>query len=304
MPKKLREIENGTRKTVCDQARVYYDGYWILYYEPPQDTWAAKKQLIDSLTRRLFHHTEPGINTPGEKLDVAQRAYNDEKDLDRKRVNGAMLAGALFNRAIDILTVVVQLEAKGVHISADGELMKQCSEFFQGALELGNLVKHYSGQEEIEELWGEPFRAFVMPIERFYESRYIKLAQTMHDIDTIAARLENIFKDDDTFVEIIPGLRRFSDAAKSESETLRRDPLIFKVWPRFVAAGEELEAFEPMSSGSASELRRHEVEAGVGLIKEAKALITYLSSARVPMPKSTWDFLQKCDEYQDAKEGR
>ena len=57
-----------------------------------------------------------------------------------------MLAGALFNRAADIFTTVVDLEAKGVHISPDNELMRQCGEFFGEALELGKTVKHYSGQ--------------------------------------------------------------------------------------------------------------------------------------------------------------
>ena len=45
------------------------------------------------------------------------------------------------------------------------------------------------GEEGIDELWGEPFKAFTMPIEKFYESRYIKIAQTMRDIDAIAGAM-------------------------------------------------------------------------------------------------------------------
>ncbi|MGC4093589.1 MAG: hypothetical protein QM756_37965 [Polyangiaceae bacterium] len=38
------------------------------------------------------------------------------------------------------------------------------------------MVLHRSGEEGIDELWGEPFKAFAFPIEEFYKSRYIKIA--------------------------------------------------------------------------------------------------------------------------------
>ena len=43
-----------------------------------------------------------------------------------------------------------------------------------------------SGEEGIDELWGEPFRAFSVSVAEFYESRYIKIGQSMRDIDRIA----------------------------------------------------------------------------------------------------------------------
>ena len=94
------------------------------------------------------------INTPGSKVDAARKAWNDEVDLDRKRVNAAMLAGALFNRATDIFTSIVDLEEKGVDVSPNNELMRACSESFEEALELGKYVKHTSGHDGVDELWG------------------------------------------------------------------------------------------------------------------------------------------------------
>lgn len=41
-------------------------------------------------------------------------------------------------------------------------------------MELGRFVLHRSGEEGIDELGVGPFRAFSIPIEDFYESRYIK----------------------------------------------------------------------------------------------------------------------------------
>lgn len=288
------QIQNGTRRTIDGKLSIYCDGYWIRYYVPPTNTLAAKKRLIDHLTRRTFHHTEDGINTPGEKLELARAAHERERDPARKRVNAAMLAGALFNRATDIFTVLVHLAEKGVSISPDNELLKQCGDCFREALELGRNVRHYSGHEGIDELWGEPFKAFTMSIEDFYESRYIKIAQTMRDIDRIAETLCGVFAGDPCFEGLDKLLHAYAKAARAESETMRIDPSIFMVWPRFVAAGEALLAFEPKRPPDADEQMQRWLDKGLALIREGRELMSYLAGARVPMPKSTREFLERC----------
>ncbi len=295
-----QSIPNGTVRTINGRMCIFYDGYWIRYYAPPENTLTAKKKLIDSLTRRLFHHTEPGINTPGERLDIARRAHEAAHDPATKRVKGAMLAGALFNRATDIFTAIVELEEKGVRLKPDNELMKQCEEYFQEALQLGKVVKHYSGHEGIDELWGEPLKAFAMPIREFYQSRYVKIAQTMRDIDRIAKRLQELFRDDPVFAGLSERIREFGEAAKLESETMRSDPDIFEIWPRFVAAGEELLAFQPRLAPNASQAQVYQAAEGARIIRDGKDLLTYLAGARVPMPKSTQQFFEKCDEFERA----
>ncbi len=288
-------IENGTKQQVKGIESVYYDGYWIRYYEPPQDTLAAKKHLIDALTKRLFHHTEPGINTPGEKLDEARSAYEQEEDATRKRVNGAMLAGALFNRATDIFTMVVELEQKGVLISRQNELMRQCGDYFQEALELGKMVRHYSGHEGIDELWGEPLKAFLLPVADFYDSRYLKIAQAMRDIDLVMKQLKKTLCKEPAYTTLKPLFRELALEAKTVCETLRKDPVMFQLWPRFVAAGEAVLGFVPETT--AGKIPRARKDAGLRIIQEAKALIGYLASARVPMAKSTTKFVARCDDY-------
>ncbi len=293
----LPENANGDIKDINGKVCIFYDGYWIRYYAPVEDNLVNKKNLIESLTRRTFHHTEPGINTPGEKLDMARAAYDKETDLKRKRVNGAMLAGALFNRATDIFTLVVELAEKGVHISDQNELMRECGECFKEALNLGKSVRHYSGEEGIDELWGEPLKAFTMPIAKFYESRYIKIAQTMRDIDLISEHMINTFHHEPPFEGLGNLIRELAEAAKMEAETMRSDQVIFCIWPRFVAAGEDVEGFVPILPDVVNEdLRRHIVD-GVRLIKDGKDLLTYLSGVRVPMPRTTQAFLQRCKDY-------
>lgn len=298
-----KTVKNGTRKDIGGKPCIYFDGYWIRYYAPSPESLTAKKQLIDSLTRRLFHHTENGINTPGESLDLARLAYDEERDPARKRVNGAMLAGALFNRAADIFTTVVDLAHKGVHISPDNELMRECGEYFREALELGKSVKHYSGHEGIDELWGEPLKAFALSVEDFYNTRYVKIAQTMRNIDELGGRMLALFEGDCAFAGIGERIQEVCKAAKLESETIRTDPVIFEVWPRFVAAGEALLAFEPAYPENASIHELRMLELGKQLIEDGNDLLTYISGARVPMPKSTADYLARCDAYEAERRG-
>ena len=293
---------NGTRRRIGDKECIFYDGYWIRYYPLPEESLAAKKLLIDQLTRRLFHHTELGINTPGDRLDMARAAYERETDPRRKRVCGAMLAGALFNRATDIFTTIVDLAEMGVETSHDNELMRVCEQCFFEALTLGKTVRHYSGQEGIDELWGEPLKAFSMSMADCYESRYAKIAQTMRDIDRIAGALDDLLGRDGRLRGAKPLLHAFAQAAKQETETMRTDPAIFDVWPEFVACGERLLDFRPLSPGrenGGSAQRR--IEDGLRLLREGKDLLTYLAGARVPMPKSTGEFLDRCRRYRECR---
>ena len=114
-------VRNGTRRNIDGKSCVFFDGYWIKWYEPPQDSLAAKKRLIGALTLRLFNHVEHGINMPGKRLNEARAAFEVEADAERKRVKGAMLAGALFNRAADIFQKAVELQECGVEITEDNE---------------------------------------------------------------------------------------------------------------------------------------------------------------------------------------
>ena len=293
-------IPLGAKRVIDGQTRVYYYGYWVKTYPVPADTLEAKKDLIAALTRRLFNHTEHGLNVPGTRLDEARRAYERETDPARRRIKGAMLAGALFNRATGVFTQLVEIQRLGVDIQSDNPLMRACGEHLKEALELGKLVRHRSGEEGIDELWGEPFKAFLLPLESFYESRYVKIAETMRDIDAIADTLIGTFADLPTFDGIETGVAELAAAAKVKTETLRTDPDLFEVWTTFVAAAERLAFFEPRLPADASVRAKQEVSDALQLIREGKDLITYVTRARVPMPKSTREFVERCEKFRGA----
>jgi len=286
--------ENGAIRECDGKICVYIDGYWIRYYPPPPNTMAEKKDLIFSLRKRVFHHTEEGINSPGWRLEIARKYFEDETEPARKRVKAAMLAGSLFNRATDIFASVVELEEKGIHVDDNNQLMKQC---FMEALELGKQVKHFSGEEGVDELWGEPFKAFSYPMDKFFNSRYLKLAQTFAAIDKIIDRMIGVFSQVEGFEGVIPMLNELRESSKTEVETMRRDEVIYEVWPRYVAAKEAIAEFKPCGLSNREDGTRY-WEDGMRLLHMGKDVISYLSGVRVPMPTTTANYMANCDLYE------
>lgn len=292
-------LDSRPRKVVDGRAFIQYDDYWIRFYEPPEDSYRARRDLIDALTRRTFHHSEPGINTPGLRLELARKHYEEQADPDKKRVNAAMLAGALFNRATDIFTSVVEMEEKGIHISRDNELLRECGRCFREALELGTMVRHVSGEEGVDELWGEPFKVFTLPIKDYYESRYIKIAQTMRTIDQISARMIEVFAPLPDFAGIGPRIKAFGDIARRYMEMMKTDPDFFVIWPEFVVSGDRLLAYIPESTEYDRRLfERPEFQHACKLLKGGKDLIHHVAGVRVPMRKSTATYLSHLDDFQ------
>jgi hypothetical protein len=291
------ETDNGTIREHNGKICVYTDGYWLRYYAPPPNTMAEKRELIYSLRRRVFHHTEEGINSPGWRMEISRRYYEAETDPARKRVKAAMLAGSLFNRATDIFTSVVDLEEKGIQVDDTNQLVKQCEACFMEALELGKEVRHFSGEEGVDELWGEPFKAFSMPIDKFFESRYIKLAQTFAAIDCVVDRMVSVFEKVDGFDDVLPLLEELRDVCKTEVETMRRDEAIYEVWPRYVTAKENIMAFKPCGL-STHENRLRYWEDGLRLLHMGKDVVSYLSGVRVPMPATTANYMANCDLFE------
>ena len=291
----------GTRRIIGEEERVLYDGYWIKTYPVPADSLDAKKRLIEALTRRLFNHTEHGLNIPGTRLSEARATYAAETDPARRRVKAAMLAGSTFNRATDIFRKLVELQADGIEIRSDDALMRECGQCLLDAMELGRFVRHRSGEEGIDELWGEPFRAFSIPVEDFYESRYIKIGQSLRDIDKIAKAMLSNFAQIHLFDGIEPAIREFTEAAKLKTETLRTDPNIFDIWSQLVTASERLAHFTPRPQAIPPDAghRRtiHSVSDGLQLLRNGRDLVFYITRARTPMPKSTREYIERCENY-------
>ncbi len=295
-PPTKEPIANGTIRNVEGEERIFYEGYWVRHYKVVESL-SLKRSLIDSLARRVFHHAESGINTPGNRLEEVQLAYEQEQNPGRKRVLAAMLAGALLNRGTDILTRIVQLEQIGVKLKPDNELIKECGRCFMGALEHGKFIRPVTGKEGLNELWGEPFKAFTMSVSSFLETRYLKIAMTMRAVDSIRDKLLELFEDDPLFAPMIPLITELADSARHAAETMRIDPHNIEVWPRFVSAADRLSNTEPVISEDTGRFKLTLAHRGTELIHRGGELMVHLATLRVPMPKTTQRFLRHCDRF-------
>lgn len=173
--------------------------------------------------------------------------------------------------------------------------MRECGKCLLDAMELGRCVLHRSGEEGIDELWGEPFRAFSIPLEDFYESRYIKIGRVLRDIDRISQAMIDTFSGIPAFADIEAPVLDLASAAKIKTETLRTDGDIFDVWARMVTAAERLGELALRCDGNVlSSPMTYNLSDGLQLIRQGRDLIFYISRARTAMPKSTQDFINRC----------
>ena len=103
-----QDIPNGTLRVIDGRERSYTDGYWIKTYPVPEDTLQGKRRLIEALTRRLFNHTEHGLDIPDLPLVIGPKANQRSQDLDRLLTEASslkeLLAGATWvgNRRWDL----------------------------------------------------------------------------------------------------------------------------------------------------------------------------------------------------------
>jgi hypothetical protein len=99
------------------------------------------------------------------------------------------------------------------------------------------------------------------------------------------------------FPGIEPTIRDFARVARIKVETLRTDREIFDIWAEMVTAGERLANFRPILKDPDSVREQRVSSFGTQLICNGRDLIFHITRARVTMPKSTRDFVERCDTY-------
>jgi hypothetical protein len=113
--------------------------------------------------------------------------------------------------------------------------------------------------------------------------------------------MTEVFEPDPAFTGVEVLIRALSEIAKSEMELFRSDPLMFRVWPAMVSAGEAIELFRPNIAGDADQAQRLRVAAGRRLLINGKNILFYLAGARVPMPKTTRQYFAHLTMYTQGR---
>lgn len=122
----------------------------------------------------------------------------------------------------------------------------------------------------------------------------------MNDIDRVTNQIEATFSGDEYFDSAIPYILSYSRAAKQQIELIKQDKALFTVWPDFVSSREKVELFHNTLPITTDREKQRHIDQGVKLITAGTQLITYLSGARVPMPKSTSEFLEQCQFFDES----
>ena len=92
-------------------------------------------------------------------------------------------------------------------------------------------------------------------------------------------------------------IQNYADASKQVAETMKKDDIIFRTWPNFVALAEALDTFEPDLPDDADQLLLMHTGKGQALLREGKRLLNYIANARVPIPLGTQNYIDKCKQY-------
>jgi hypothetical protein len=142
---------------------IYIDGYWIKYYEPPPESLAAKKALIEALTRRLFNHVEHGINIPGIRWP-RRGPPTSARPTPTASASTAPCSPARCSTAPPPSSPSWWSSGRRRRGRARRRADEGVRRLPAGGPGTGPLVRHRGGDEGIDELWGEPFKAFSQPI--------------------------------------------------------------------------------------------------------------------------------------------
>jgi hypothetical protein len=116
----------------------------------------------------------------------------------------------------------------------------------------------------------------------------------MRCIDTIAAEMTPALEASPSFRGVATLVYDLATAAKVYSETMRADADVFDVWADFASGAEKLLAVRPKAD---SPVPPEVVDQGLRLIRDGTDLLSSISRARVPMPKSTAVLIERSRNY-------
>ena len=99
-------------------------------------------------------------------------------------------------------------------------------------------------------------------------------------------------------------IEELATSGKNTMETLRSDPAIIEIWPRFVTASERVTDCKPTLGEDATRREQALGKRGIDIFHRCGTLIEDLTNYRIPMPKTTQTLLQDCDQFKERYAAR
>ena len=122
--------------------------------------------------------------------------------------------------------------------------------------------------------------------------------------DSIGTGLKDAFCLSTQIPDVGPRVDALMEAAKRKCEILRTDPGIFRVWSDYVVARERLCNIQPQLPPAPDGMAIREAMEGGRLLREGTDLVTHIVRARVSMPKSTRELLDRCHQFRALVSGQ
>lgn len=119
----------------------------------------------------------------------------------------------------------------------------------------------------------------------------------MREIDVITDKIATMFEKSPMFSHLVPTVRELGASAKLTAETLRSDTRIIEIWPRFVGASDRISSANPNLPKESIKKQHALGQRGLQLLQDGARLIINHANTRIPMPKSTHEFLDRCDNF-------
>jgi len=121
----------------------------------------------------------------------------------------------------------------------------------------------------------------------------------MDNIELLADTIKQTYCNRPEFEGLSLLVDTYCDAAQHECETMKSDSTIFDIWPRFIATGEKLVEYQPSLQEGCSRECQYAIEHAMQTLIAGRDLINWVARARVPMPKSTENYIARCNALKD-----
>ncbi len=301
-----------------------------------QAVFNTKKERIQLMISRFFQNAEGPINVPAAQVDTLRENYQEAKETnDPALIKGSatVLAGALFNRLSDHIKDAASIQKDVVNEDHDSvpqdkltdgktptELKLQKLEQSIGSdlvelLDIGELVSHKNGKDNIREMVGEPVMALQKPLEAFYEHRYGKVADAQNDIDKLSDQLIETIEKNPLYEKtngkksLAEKIDNYRDTALKAVETHRNKGEYYEeIVPKLIASRSEIRDHKPNVTlpkhlPQDRQLRQTaEIALSKVVLEEFAGHISDLVEARVDLPEGTKHMEKRIEQLENLHE--
>jgi hypothetical protein len=321
-PARDSDKENGYIETINGTERVWWNGYAIKHYSPPEkDDYL--EEILENLEERLlsfFRHAESGIRPPrnidlDKYIEILREEYQDASP-DQQRVHAAYLVGALFWRVADKLKEGI-IESEGEKLEVNNPQYQAVGADIMEANSLLKFVRRkgikkftpYEVDQVLNGIWGEFIQPATLGVTQYQKHSYLRLADAMAEIDKVFGAIKEVIEANKVefpyLMQAVPIFEELASVAKCRSEIIRSDsgdkekgvPAFRHVHAAFDAASSNRQKFKKELKERFEDDMPRGLEQLLGLVSRAGNFMVSMAKIRAKEDGNLLkEFYQECQE--------